>query len=163
MRGERILALEIRPQRIGFIVINGVARALDWGICTNGKSTSNRSSGVTARIASLLDLYSPAVVVIRRRRAFRKSCGTIRVTMTEIAADARRRSIPCRLVSDSDVRQFFVARGVTTKHAVASLLAEWFPDLLWKLPPKRQLWQSEFYRAPIFDAAATAVTFLSRR
>jgi len=60
------------------------------------------------------------------------------------------------------VRRFFARYNGTTKHAIASLLAGWYPDLFWKLPRKRRIWQSESYNMAVFDAAATGVAYLGK-
>jgi hypothetical protein len=36
-----------------------------------------------------------------------------------------------------------------------------FPEIGWKLPPKRKPWESEHYSMSIFEALETAVTYLS--
>ena len=159
---RQILALEVRPQRIGFIVLQGVTRLLDWGVRTYGKQKDDAPSAGCAKVAVLLELYSPAVIVIRRRSASTAPRKTISATVAKIAAEARRRSIPCRFVVATEVRRFFARYDGTTKHAIASLVAGWFPDLAWKLPPKRRPWESERYNTAIFDAAATAVAYLGK-
>lgn len=160
---ERILALEVRPQRFGFIVLQGVTRPLDWGVRTYAKQKSDTSSTASAKVATLLDLYSPAAVVIRRRSGAPPTPrGTTRATVARVAAEVRRQSVACHFVTAKEVRRFFGPYGGATKHGIASILAEWFEELAWKLPPKRRPWQSEHYNALIFDAAATAVAFLAR-
>jgi hypothetical protein len=159
---ERLLALEVRPQRIGFIVFQGTTRLLDWGVRTYGKRKSDAPSVGCARVATLLDLYSPAVMVIRRRRTSKTPRRLINATVARLAAEARRRSISCRFVTVKEVRHFFARYDRTTKHAIASRLAEWFPDLAWKLPRKRRAWESERYNMAVFDAAATAVAYLCK-
>jgi len=83
--------------------------------------------------------------------------------VASLAAEARRRSTACRLVGNKEVRRFFARYDGTTKHAIATLLAGWFPDLAWKLPPKRRPWESERYNTVMFDAVATAVAFLGSK
>ena len=85
-----------------------------------------------------------------------------RATVAKVAAEVRRRSVACHLVTTKEVRRFFRQYGGTTKHEIASILAEWFEGLAWKLPPKRKPWQSEPYNTLIFDAAATAMAFRGR-
>jgi hypothetical protein len=40
-------------------------------------------------------------------------------------------------------------------------LAQRFPELAAKLPPKRKIWQSEDYRMSIFDAASLGVAYFA--
>jgi hypothetical protein len=52
-------------------------------------------------------------------------------------------------------RRVFFADGRGTKHALAEILSERFPEELGsRLPPKRRAWMSEDYRMGIFDAVA---------
>ena len=159
---KRLLALEVRPQRIGFVVLQGASQLLDWGVRAYGKEKSNSPAVGWTKIATLLELYSPTVIVIRRRSSGATTSSATPAVAAKIAAEARRRSISCRFVSGKEVPRFFARYGGTTKFAVAALLAEWFPDLVWKLPPKRRPWESEHYNTLVFDAAATAMAFLAR-
>lgn len=160
---QRILALEVRPQRIGFVVLQGASRLLDWGVRAHTKETCASRSTLSARIAVLLDLYAPAAIVIRRRDGKGTSARrTVAEIVAKLRVEARQRSISCHFVSATEVRRFFARHGEATKHATAALLAEWYPDLAWKLPPKRRPWESERYNTLVFDAAATAVAFLAR-
>lgn len=162
-RGHRLLALEVRPQRIGFVVLQGASRLLDWGVRAHAKEAGASRSTLRARIAVLLDLYAPAAIVVRRREGRRGRLWRAGAEITaRIRAEARRRAIPCQVVPATEVRRFFARHCDATKSATAALLAEWFPDLAWKLPPKRRPWESEHYNTLVFDAAATAVAFLAR-
>jgi len=51
----------------------------------------------------------------------------------------------------------------SNKYEVASALAQQFPALASRLPPRRKCWQSEDYRMGIFDAAAVGVAYFVRR
>jgi hypothetical protein len=46
-----------------------------------------------------------------------------------------------------------------TKVELAATLAMIFPELAWRLPPKRKIWQSEHRRQTAFDAIALAVGY----
>lgn len=160
---ERILALEVRPQRLGFVVLQGVTRPLDWGLRLYCRKKGLAPSAGCAKVATLLDLYAPAAVVIRRRSGGpAPHRETARATVSRVAAELRRRSVACQFVTTKEVRRFFFRYGGTTKHEIASILAEWYEDLAWKLPLKRRPWNRERYSTLIFDAVATAVTFLGR-
>lgn len=130
-RGEtdelRLLALEIRPRKAGFAVLEG-ATLLDWGVTTYGPGRP-----AMRRIASLLDLHAPSIIVTRRRPRL-KNGQTVPNIVESIKSEARRRSIRFRTLDAHQVRAFFIQRGRRNKHAVATLLAEWFPELAWKLP-----------------------------
>ena len=157
MPQERLLALEVRPQRIGFVVLQGTTKLLDWGIRMHDKN--DVPSVACARVATLMNLYSPTVMVIRRRDTSTPLRSAISDIVATLTAEARRRSICCRFVTVKEVRCFFSRHNGTTKHAIASLLSGWYPDLAWRLPRKRRAWESEPFSMALFDAAAAAVTY----
>jgi hypothetical protein len=156
----RILALEIRPRRLGFVVFEEPTQLLDWGIRTYGRPENEVSAVVAKKIDILLNLYTPFMIVLQPRRGPTLKTGeSIAIVMRTIQVEAEQHSIKFEFVTKPTVRRFFIQYGVATKHQIASLLAEWFEDLSWKLPPKRKPWQSEDHNMPIFDAAATGMTF----
>jgi hypothetical protein len=59
-----------------------------------------------------------------------------------IRAETRRRSINLELLNTRRIQYFFAEHECTTKHQIASLLATWFEELIWKLPPTRTPWLS---------------------
>ena len=82
----------------------------------------------------------------------------IREFIQRIVVLARSRKIKVVLLTRKQVRQMFFENGKGTKHALAELLAEWYPEELGSLlPPKRKPWESEDYRMDIFDAVALGV------
>lgn len=152
--GFRLLALEIRPQKAGFAMFEGSA-LLDWGVTRYGKDTPP-----SRRIGALVDLHGPSVIVTRRRPRLNHS-QTGASVVESIKRGAQRRSIHIRSLDANQIRAFFKQRGCDTKHATIALLAEWFPELTLRVPPKRKLWQSEPHNALLFDAVAIAVTYLT--
>ena len=162
LSGDRLIALELRPRRLGFAVFEGATTLLDWGVrAVSGELDSFRSVA-TRTIDRLIDLYAPRGVVARARNVSRR---TPRKEMVVIVRDmksvAARRSIEMHLVELSAIQRFYSERGLTTKHQIAMAVADWFEELSWKLPPKRRLWQSEPYNSLIFDAVGTAVAFMA--
>jgi hypothetical protein len=150
----RLLALEIRPKKAGFAIFEG-STLLDWGVTHYGAATP-----AIRRIGSLLDRHVPSVIVTRQRPRLKHSRDGASIVQS-IKRGAKRRSIPVRFRDAQQIRAFFKQRGCRSKHKTAVLLAEWFPELAWRVPPKRKLWQSEPHNALLFDAVATAVTFLA--
>src|ERR1019366_2291299 len=65
---ERILAVEIRPQKFGFVVFEGAKRLLDWGVSGYASPRNSVEATVTKRIGLLLSLYVPSVVIVSRRK-----------------------------------------------------------------------------------------------
>jgi len=157
---KRALAVDLHPQSFGFVVFEGPNQILDWGVRSFRTGVNAVKIPAPTRFLALLDEFRPSAVVIGERFATRtarptKMLGTIR-------RQARRRRIPVRCLSRIDVNRAFVGFE-SNKYEVASALAQQFPDLALRLPPRRKCWQSEDYRMGIFDAAALGVAYFVRR
>lgn len=158
-RHDRVLALEVRPQRYGFAVLEGSGGLLDWGIRSCGNGRIVRMGGLD----SLLESYSPHFVVIRRRKHnSRQAANAVRSVVTRITKEARRFSAQTTFISAKPIRRLFEQYGCTNKHETASALAEWFDEIAWKLPARRRPWQSEKKNTLLFDALATGIAFFAR-
>jgi hypothetical protein len=81
--------------------------------------------------------------------------------IAKIRIEAGQHSAETRFVSGRKIRRLFERYGCTNKHQIASLLAEWFDEIRWKLPTKRRPWQSERYNTLLFDALATGIAFFA--
>src|SRR5579863_10348179 len=60
------VALEVRSQRCAFAVLKG-STPLDWGVRNVRHGAPRRRAGIR-RLMSLLQLYAPSVVIVRRTR-----------------------------------------------------------------------------------------------
>ena len=155
---RRVLALDVRPRKAGFAVFEG-SRLLDWGVKTYGNQGGSLGMTVSGKINGLLDLHSPALVVLRKRtnpaavRALPPIIETIRI-------ETMRRSVGLRLLSTETVKRFYIGLGCPTKQQIATAVAGWYPELRWKLPPKRRTWESENHNMTLFDAAAVGVCLM---
>jgi hypothetical protein len=158
-----VLALEIRPQKFGFVVFEGPARLLDWGV-KSFRGLPNQHQIIAAkRIGDLVRLYSPSVIVTRRRKGARQLARrVIRLPASLVRKEAHRDSIRLAVLSTRTIRQHFADLGFRTKHQIATSNSHHFEELSWKLRPKRKAWQSETSSTVIFDAAATGVAFFGQ-
>ena len=155
-----ILALDVRAQKFGFAVFAGSNNLLDWGVSSYAPQYGPIDVTVGKRIVNSLEVFRPSVLVLRvPPAASGERDARIKTVMKTLIKEARRRSVSLRMLGRNRVRDFFLARGRATKQQIAVFLSERFPDLAWKLPPKRKPWQSENYHMTIFDAAAVGVAY----
>ena len=155
-----VLALEVRSRVFGFVVLEQV-KLVDWGIRRYEPSSGPSPSMAAEKIAKLLLARHPTVIVMRKRwTGNAKFSGSLSRVIDAIRDEMTIHDLTIRDVSVGSIDDFFGARDCTTKHAIASALAEWFPELKWKVPPKRKTGDTELSRALIFDALASAVVFL---
>jgi len=124
---------------LGYAAFQGSARLLDFGV-TNFRI---RESGVL-RLSSLLEVFRPANVVVRKiaRRSKRNRPAT-KAFIRSVERECQLRSIRVVLVSEARLRREFRARGVANKREDAASFAQRFPELDWRVPPPRKLWHHE--------------------
>jgi hypothetical protein len=131
---------------------------VDWGAQeARGK---NKNARCLTRIASLLALHTPDVLVLQDM----SERGTLRASRIQelnrrIAELADQYGIRVRRFSRAQVLDYFAELGGITKHGIAETIAKHVPALSLAVPPARKAWTSEDARMGIFDAAALAWHF----
>lgn len=159
----RVLALEVRPRITGFLVLDAKPSLLDWGTRKQRISEQQLEGVVASKIGALIDLYAPCVIVVRTRNVLpQEAHRRVKAAISVVRGEARKRSVTFQTISTKAVQRFFALHQCKTKYQVATLVARWFPELFWRLPPKRKSWKSEHHRMVVFDAAATGLAFLGR-
>jgi hypothetical protein len=150
--GQRVLVVDIRARRFGYVVMEGPDELLDWGVRTHSIGSG---SALSVRILNLCKRFSPTLIVTRQvRQADRRYRTHARVGIHTIKRAAGKLSIPVQLVSTSSLVKHFSGGNKISKYERARIVATRFPELAWRLPPKRKAWQSELKRTTIFDAAS---------
>lgn len=156
----RLLALELRSAKFGFVVFEGPTKLLDWGVRRIG-TRGNVQAAVSGKIRPLVAVYAPVLVILRLRKCLSAHAKRRFAVLTRaIRSEAKSSSIKVQIVSPERVRHFYAAHGQNTKHEIAGWIANQFEELSWKLPQKRKAYQSEAHNTIMFDAAATGVAFL---
>lgn len=154
----RHIAVDVHPHNFGFVVLENL-RVLDCGTRRCDRTQSSDCLG--QRFQRILRAYTPSVVVMRLYRRSRPARGTGRPALIDtIRAVAVESRVEVVGLQSHEIQNFFLSRNARTKHERAQAVALLLPELAWKLPPQRKLWQSEHYRMSIFDAAAVALTFI---
>lgn len=162
---KRLLALELRASRLGFVVLESPTGLLDWGVRSSLEKHTGKMAYVLAdRVAILLSFYKPNAVVVRirlyttvaQKRRFHALVLAVR------KAAMRSPTKFCTL-TPTQVKRHFASSGFLTKHAIATHLVNEFPELTWKLPPKRKPYENEAPAMLMFDALANGVAFLSKQ
>lgn len=155
---ERILAIALRSQRLGFAVIEGSVELLHWGMIHYKRNEKQRVRAAARRIAILFARFVPSVVAIEKSAAeVALNPSGPRALYRMMRKEAARRSVPVCLLNRIKVREAFCDFGVRSKDDIAALLARMFPELQPKLPPKRKVWEPEHFSMPLFDAVALAI------
>lgn len=154
---HRVIAFEVRSRSFGFVVLEGVS-LLDWGVHRT-RETKRTIEPILEKANALLDRYEPRFVVMGGRpRPTRMALALF----DAIKRQADEWSIETVFVYRAETELFFYRYECVSRHAIASALAGSYAELAARLPPKRKLGHHEPYNTLVFDALATAVTFLGR-
>lgn len=153
---EKVFALDLHPLSFGFAIFEGPEGLVDWGIKSFRHGANAVKVPLNAKLALLLEQHEPDVVVIRTPRT-----AALKSVARTIAAMARYRRIPVRLISRTSLRGAFPENN-HNKYQIATVLATRYPELSPRLGPKRKLWQAERYSMCIFDAVALGIAYFMR-
>jgi hypothetical protein len=156
---HRMLALDVRPHKLGFAIIEDPARLLDFGV-----TRFDSPNAGLGRVTALIARFDPAVVVLRKiaRRSTRNQPLT-RDVLRLVRGQARHSSIKIALVGEQQMKISLGRNRRLTKHQAASLLSQAFPELAWKIPQPRRPWQPESWNMLIFDAMALGAGYLASK
>jgi hypothetical protein len=155
-----ILAVDLRHRRFGYAVFEGHRTLLDSGLRVYRAVGEEEAVMASKRLAVLLHLFAPSAIVIKRERWDRAQTSPHIKSLVEVVTRvAATHSVSIHLIGDDNVRQTFRNMGCETRDEIAAALARIFPELQWKLPPKRRAWQSEHPRMAMFDAVALGLAY----
>lgn len=152
----RILAIDPTSRGFGFAVLEGPGHLVDWGI----RWVRRKNPAVRPDVFSdLLRLYRPERLIVEDcsdgacRRRIRARRFIAQLVAVAVASD-----LAVSYITIGSVHKLFGNHGKPTKHSTAKMVAEYFPELAPRLPPKRKPWMSETERMAIFDAVAFGMT-----
>jgi hypothetical protein len=154
----RIFAVSLSSRGFGYSVMESNNHLVDYGNKVVGK---DKNAWSLVHIAKMITINRPNVLVPQSMKA----TGTPRASRIKhlhrsVVLLAKKHEVRVVETSRTELRNTLLGSQDATKHEIATLLAERFPDELEsRLPPKRKAWASEDSRMDIFDAVALAVVF----
>jgi hypothetical protein len=157
---KRVLAVDPYSRGVGFAVLEGPERLIDWGLRTTGRADNAKAARVIDR---LIDRFRPDVLALENwESAGSRRCVRVKMLLDRIAADEGRRVL-VRFIARRDIRAIGPLPQTGTKRGRTCFLAERFPELRPFLPPVRKLWMPEDDRMAIFDAVGFAAACFPAR
>ena len=151
---QRILAIDLRTRRFGYAVFESPLHLLDWGATSYPSDVQEGPKEARRRFRKLLKLFDPSAVILRAMRGKDRS---VALLFEAIQNEAFSRQVPIRIIKRLDNPTVFQGKG---NDDTASALAERYPELLWKLPPKRKAWESERHNMIVFCAITAGLAYL---
>jgi hypothetical protein len=161
-RYPRILAIAPSTFGLGFARFESLNTLADCGVKNARK---NKNAACIAHAGRLIDLHQPEVIVLENSADTKiRRYPRVRKLTRQLVAVGKKRNVPVVLLDRKEVHQIFFPDGHGTKHQLAEILAERYPDeLARRLPPKRRAWMTEDRRMGIFAAVALALAFSRHR
>ena len=164
MQEPRILAIELRSRRFGFAVLEGPARLVDSGMkWCHAVGAKDSPTAVQKKMRSMLTLFVPSAVIVKQVSGAR---GAARLrnkeVMDVIQREAEAHLLELILLKRTHIRRAFRQSGKRSKDEIAALIAGHFPELAWRLPPRRKNWQPEHHNMIIFDAVSLGLAYLAQ-
>jgi hypothetical protein len=157
---QRVLAVDPFSRGVGFAVLEGSDRLIDWGLRTTGRADNAKAARV---IEKLIDRFRPDVLALENwGSAGARRCTRVQMLLEGIARVEGKR-VKMRLVTRHQIRAIGALPQTGTKRGRACFLAERFPELYPFLPPVRKPWMPEDDRMAIFDAASFALACFPAR
>jgi len=152
----RRLAIYPQSRGLGFVVLDGSDDLIEWGRYSIRADKARQSIRVFKR---LLARFEPDELVLEDPEDpdFPR-CLRIARLLDRLCTQAASRDLVTMAVPRAQVSHAFRGRDVASKDDRAILIAQLFPQLMRRLPPRRELWMSENESMAIFDAMALVLT-----
>src|ERR1017187_7841845 len=124
----RILAIAPCTKGFGYAVLEGHKILVNWGV---KMIEGDKNAGAMEKVEDMIAHYDPQVMVLEDTaiKGSRRSPRIKRLTKRLVAV-AERRTIKAVLFSQKQVRRVFFGDDPGTKHALAEIIAERFPEEL---------------------------------
>jgi hypothetical protein len=157
MSPARILALDLRPRRFGYVVLEGPNNLLDWGVRSCRRKGKPSDVLIQGRLRPLLGLWKPTVLLIRGARQLSSRQQLLREGLLKgVVAEVKTYRVCVQLRKSAEERA-----EKFTSYERAQEAAKRFPVLAERLPLKRKPWESEHYSMSIFEALQIAAAYVS--
>jgi hypothetical protein len=161
-----ILAIEPRHTRFGYALFEAPDRLLDWGASAVAPVLNMRAALQTSRrrVSALLKRSNPMLLVLKRpRRTKTGKTATTGPILKAILHEAVERRLPVHFLNREEIVNAFHVHEAANDEQIAEIIANMFPELLMRLPPKRnRKWQSERRVMVVFGAIATGLAYFQR-
>ena len=151
-----VLAIDPSVSGFGYAVLEGPERLVDWGMKSVLGDKNTRS---LKWVAHFIDLYQPDRIILENYRQGSRRCRRVQELIDGIRDLATNQGIKTRSFSRNDVRAAFQTVEARTKHEIAQVIGEFFPELASRVPPYRTCSMKEDDRINIFDAVALALAY----
>lgn len=160
MPDGKFLGIAIRARWLGFAELDSQRCLLDWGMMFYQRRSPTELKSARKRLEGLLARMNPsAIVLVLPDARTNEVMPAVRSITRALHAAVSSRSILVVTLLRTVIRDAFAPCDARTKREIALCLARMFPEIAWKLPPERKIWEKEDSRMALFDALGGAVAY----
>lgn len=153
---RRIVAVGIRAARLGYAVFDQSEELVDFGAAWFDSEETER-----LRIATLLRRFHPSILVLGKRgRGDTRRYDVWQKVERIVRSEAKKLSITVAWLTEQEFKLYFRNQSCGNKHDIAAHVAVRFPDVSWRLPPRRKFYQPEPRSMLYFDSIALGIVYL---
>jgi hypothetical protein len=152
-QANRILGIAPTPRGFGFAVVEHPGTLVDWDL------KNEREPKTSARIIlGIIEQYGVGTIVLTTPSV--RHAPRVADLNRGLKVLGRKMKVPVEALTAQDVKKALFGETKLTKHDLASVVAERFPnEIKFRLPPKRKPWMHEDNRLGIFGAVALALAY----
>lgn len=156
----RVLAIDPYTRGIGFVVLEGKEKLVDWGL---REARTEKHARCVRHAENLITMYQPELLVLEDiYHPTCRRCIRVQQLLRDISLLASGKGLRSKSVSRQRVLATFSSAKMFTKYELADSICSRFPELTPWRPTVRKAWLSEDPRQSIFDAAVLALTVMCR-
>jgi len=155
----RILAIDVFGSGFAYCILDPQGFRIETGL---RRPKSTHPSRIITFVRDLLGRYQPTTCVVEDLSVnkARRSSRAYQV-LSNISNYVKEQGLQLVHISKTQVRETLQAK---TKQAIATQLVEsYYPEMEYKLPQKRNIWDSEHPNMNLFDALALGYTYVQNR
>lgn len=152
----RTLAISPSSYGVGYALIEGFDTLADWGL---KRISGDKNKSSLQRVKELLAHYEPELLIMQNTgvKTSRRS-PRIKQLNNQIKTFARGSNVKVLSFTREAVKQAFLPNSKGSKHDLALVIADRFPEeLALRVPPERKAWMTEDSRVNLFEAVALAL------
>jgi hypothetical protein len=158
---NRILALDPMTRGFGYVIFEEPFHLVEHGF---SRIEGDKYMATLAHFEKLLAEFSPETVVLEDAEApSSRRHDRVRDLIKGLADLGRERGVTVALLPRAAVvARFSSGKKRATKRMIAETLVRHFPEMRFKLPRPRKIYESKHERMSLFDALALAVTYTNQ-
>lgn len=152
---NKVLALYPNTRCIGHVTLDWPENLIDYGTFSASPLCNER---LLRGVKKTIEYFKPELVLIRDCETKTLRGKRAQHLMEMVECYAKEIGVPIYKYTRQQVRDVFDQFQAKTKYDIMKKLVAWYPELKWREPKIREVWDDESANMAVFDAIALAIT-----